>query len=133
VGTQVQVATELRVAQRGHARDDVRDRERVRRACRAAIGLIVACVGFVTHDRHVHHEGCGACASSNLASSNLASSNLASSNLASSAEEIPPGSLVSLHVLVLLFLLVRFVRSVGGASAACALTMAPIEDPVGSR
>ena len=128
MGTQVQVATELRVAQRGHARDDVRDRERVRRACRAAVGLIVACVGFVTHDRHVHREGCGACASSNLASSNLASS-----NLASSAEEIPPGSLVSLHVLVLLFLLVRFVRSVGGASAACALTMAPIEDPVGSR
>jgi hypothetical protein len=132
VGTQVQVATELRVAQRGHARDDVRDRERVRRACRAAIGLIVACVGFVTHDRHVHREGCGACASYNLASSNLASSNLASSNLASSAEEIPPGFLVSLDVLVLL-LLVRFVRSVGGASAACALTMAPIEDPVGSR
>jgi len=122
VGTQVQVATELRVAQRGHARDDVRDRERVRRACRAAVGLIVACMGFVTHDRHVHREGCGACASSNLASSNLASS----------AEEIPPGFLVSLDVLVLL-LLVRFVRSVGGASAACALTMAPIEDPVGSR
>jgi hypothetical protein len=89
-------------------------------------------MGFVTHDRHVHREGCGACASSNLASSNLASSNLASSNLASSAEEIPPGFLVSLDVLVLL-LLVRFVRSVGGASAACALTMAPIEDPVGSR
>jgi hypothetical protein len=84
-------------------------------------------MGFVTHDRHVHREGCGACASSNLASSNLASS-----NLASSAEEIPPGFLVSLDVLVLL-LLVRFVRSVGGASAACALTMAPIEDPVGSR
>jgi hypothetical protein len=127
VGTQVQVATELRVAQRGHARDDVRDRERVRRACRAAVGLIVACMGFVTHDRHVHREGCGACASSNLASSNLASS-----NLASSAEEIPPGFLVSLDVLVLL-LVVRFVRSVGGASAACVLTMAPIEDPVGSR
>ena len=83
-------------------------------------------MGFVTHDRHVHREGCGACASYNLASYNLASS-----NLASSAEEIPPGFLVSLDVLLLL--LVRFVRSVGGASAACALTMAPIEDPVGSR
>ena len=84
-------------------------------------------MGFVTHDRHVHREGCGACASSNLASSNLASS-----NLASSAEEIPPGFLVSLHVLILLLLLL-FVRFVGGASAACALTMAPLEDPVGSR
>ena len=122
LGTQVQVTTELRIAQRGHARDDVRDRERVRRACRAAVGLIVACVGFVTHDRHVHYEGCGACASSNLASSNLASS----------AEEIPP-VLLLLFLFLFLLLLLLLIRLVGGASAACALTTAPLEDPVGSR